>query len=337
MPDGVPRPPAPRTPPHPDVCDIDQATEGQRHTRQGYGHPDVTIAAIAAGQHGVVSRWQLRDAGLSAAEIDGRISTRRLHQLHRAVFAVGHPVIGVRGVWLAAVLAGGPGALLSHRSAAALHGLLRPRGPTHVTVSNTRRRHGRGLRIHSSRALGPADRAFVGAIPVTAVPRTLLDLAATADRRTLKRAFEEADRLRLLRLADLEALRDRAHGHHGLRAYRSVLAAHSAPADVHSELERLFLELCEEGGLPQPSVDVLVEGYRVDCHWPASGLVVELDGWSYHRTRSSHEHDHARTVDLELAGYEVLRFSHGQVAAAPGRVVARLRQALLSPARRRGA
>ncbi len=150
-------------------------------------------------------------------------------------------------------------------------------------------------------------------------------------RRGAQRAFEEADGFRLLHLGEVMNLRGRVHGHHGLRIFDSVAAAHRVPPDVKSELERRFLELCEAATIPLPTMNVHVEGHLVDCHWPANRVVVELDGWAYHRTRTSHEHDHAQT-ELELAGYEVIRFTWLQVTERQEQVVERVRRALAGTA-----
>jgi hypothetical protein len=279
-----------------------------------------------------VARRQLRAAGLTPKQIDRRISTGVLFPLHRAVYAIGHDLLSQRGRWLAAVLACGPKALLSHRSAAALHGLLpAPGRSAHVTAARTTRRSSPGIRVHRARHLREGDRALIDRIPVTSVARTLMDLAVSTDHHTLARAFEEADRLRILRLAELEELRARSHGHHGMRLFDAVLSNHTMPADLLSELEKLFLELCQDHAIPAPSSNVLVEGHKVDFHWHAERVVVELDGWAYHRTRVSHERDHAQTTELELAGYEVLRFTYRQVTDQPDRVIARVRRALTPP------
>ncbi len=317
--------------------DIDHRRGSQGHTRPAFEHADRRIARLAGRQHGVASRGQLLGAGVTARQIDRRIAHGLLHPLHRGVYAVGANVLSQRGVWLAAVLACGPGALLSHRSAAALHGLVRARGPSDVTVGNRRRERPR-LRTHHARTLLPADRTLVDRIPATSIPRTLLDLAAVADLHTVRRAFEEAERLRLLRMRELEDLRRRCHGHHGTGRFDAALAAHRAPPEVRSELERLLLELCERGGIPLPAVNVQVGCHLVDCLWTGERVVAELDGWTYHRTRAAHERDHQRTTELELGGYVVLRFTYRQVTEQAERVTARLRQALRSvPARRRDA
>lgn len=162
-----------------DVSNIGRLRGSKRDTRRPKAPADRVIADLARVQHGVVSRAQLEAGSLSADQVNGRIASGLLHRAHRGVFAVGHPVLSPRGTWLAAVLACGPGALLSHRSAAALHGLLRARGPSHVTATKGRRRHGRHLRLHSCRAFPDSDRTVVDRIPVASIPRTLLDLAAT--------------------------------------------------------------------------------------------------------------------------------------------------------------
>ena len=172
---------------------------------------------------------------------------------------------------------------------------------------------------------------------MTSIPRTLLDLAEVADRRSLARAFEEADRLGLLHLHGLEGVRARAHGRHGLPLFDAVIAAHRAPLDVRSELERRFLELCEEAGIPLPSLNVLVERWVVDCLWPEAHLIVELDGFAYHRTRAAYERDRERDLGVALAGFAVLRFSWAQVTRSRGMVAAALRRELATRARRRDA
>lgn len=158
------------------------------------------MAALAGWQHGVVAHWQLLGLGLGESGIERRLWEGRLHRVHRNVYAVGHPRIGQRGWWWAAVLAYGPGALLSHRSAAALWGLWRPRGPIDVTAPTGRQGVSRrkGIWIHRCK-IDPEERTTRGDIPVTTVARTLFDLAEVADFRRLEQAWEEADRLRLLR------------------------------------------------------------------------------------------------------------------------------------------
>ncbi len=182
--------------------------------------------------------------------------------------------------------------------------------------------------MHRTRHLTDAERARVDAIPTTSIPRTLLDLAETVEATTLARAFEEADRLRVLSVADLLELRARSDGRRGLRAFDSALAAHTYPADTRSELERRFLDLCAEEGLPLPSLNVLVEGHVVDCLWASQRLVVELDGYAFHKTRVAHERDHGRDTDLALAGYTVHRFTSRQVCDQAARVIGLVRSSL---------
>lgn len=230
---------------------------------------------------------------------------------------------------MAAVLAYGPEAVLSHGSAAALWGILRRRaGSIHVTKAGRQRgRRGQELTLHGTTHLPERDRDVVDGIPLTSVPRTLLDLAG-GDPGSLRRALEEADRLGLLQRRALVELGDRSAGHRGIREFRQALGAHIRPPDVDSELERLFLDLCLREGIPLPSSNVLVAGHEVDCLWSSARLVVELDGYAFHRTRAAHDRDHERDVDLALAGYAVRRFTFRQVVDQPGRVAAALRQAL---------
>ena len=223
---------------------------------------------------------------------------------------------------MAAVLACGPGAALSHRDAAALWAL-RPnnRAAIEVTVVGGHRPGQRGITIHRTRALHEDERTVVDGIPVTTVARTLLDLAEVVDRRQVERAFEEAERRRLFDLRALETLARRHHGRRGLGVINELLAEATQPPATRSELERRFLDLCREAGLPQPQVNTLVAGFEVDMAWPEARLVVELDGHEFHRTRAAFERDRARDAALQVAGHRVLRVTDRRLTRERGAVV----------------
>lgn len=284
---------------------------------------------LAARQHGVASRAQLTELGLSADAINRRIRAGRLHPVHRGVFAVGHPRITTWGRWMAALLACGPEAVLSHQTAASLWGLLAAsRSTIDVTVPGRRRRRRPGIRLHQPRALDAADRTFREGFRVTTVARTLLDLAAVVDPPTLRRAFEEADRLGYLDLVELRGVRSRAGGRPGLRALDSLLDAALEPPDVRSDLERRFVELCRRYRLPPPALNVLVAGHVVDAVWPDARLVVELDGYAFHRSRGAFERDRRRDADLQLAGYDVWRPTFRRLKDEPATVASEIRTML---------
>ena len=217
---------------------------------------DRAIAALAARQHGVVSADQLLTCGLSRKAIRGRVAAGRLHAVHAGVYAVGHPAVGDHGRWLAAVLAGGSGAVLSHRSAAELWGLM-PATSRIPDVSVPRGRRPRAtVSFHRPPRLDRVDLTARDGIPVTAAARTLLDLAAVLAPRQLERAFDEADRLHLLDRGRLRALCER-RGQRGVREFRR-LAARLLPAAVstRSALEYRFLKLCRDRGLPRSEANV---------------------------------------------------------------------------------
>jgi hypothetical protein len=291
---------------------------------------DRRIAALASRQHGVVSRAQLKAAGLSRHAIDGRLGSGHLIALHRGVYAVGHRALTPHARWLAAVLACGPGAVLSHASAATLWELrgsgLRP----HVTVPTTAgRRAPSGVRLHRYRSLGDEEVTTHRAIPVTTVERTLLDLAATLRRRALERAVDQAEVLRLLDHRRLLTLLDAHRGRPGSRALAELLDQHQLGSTLtRSDLEELFLEFCDRHGIPRPHVNQRVTDIQVDFHWPDHRLVVEVDGWAYHRTRAAFERDRARDARLAAVGYRTLRFTDRQLDQDPDTVVAALRGSL---------
>lgn len=275
----------------------------------------------------MVSARQLLAVGLTHSAVHERMTSGRLHRVHRAVYAVGHRLLTPRGRWMAAVLAGGDGALLSHRAALALWDLRpAPSGSLDILVPGRGRRSRPGIRIHSSLHIHPDDRARVDGIPVTAVPRTLLDYADLARQQWLRVAVEAAIRRDLLDGRALDALLDRSAGRRGAAALRrAVDAVAGAPALTQSELENRFLALIRAAGLPEPQVNVMVDGYMVDCFWPEANLVVELDGWQFHRTRRQFVADRRKDAVHQLAGRRVLRFTDERIGQEPARVVAEVR------------
>ena len=292
--------------------------------------PDGGLAELAAAQYGVVARGQLRAAGLSDTAIARRVQAGRLHRVHRGVYAVGHTALSPSGRWIAAVLACGPGAVLSHASAAALWGL-RPSASTRisVTVPASVTRRVPGLRVHRARSLGVDEVATERGIPVTSAARTVLDLAATLSDRALERLLDQAERARLTDTPSVEAVA-RAHpGHRGAGRLLRVLAVHLPGTTVtRSDLEERMLALCRAHALPRPQVNHTVAGLEVDFLFATERLVVETDGWAYHRGRAAFERDHERDAVLARAGHRVLRFTHGQVVTEPGAVAATIVAAL---------
>jgi Protein of unknown function (DUF559)/Transcriptional regulator, AbiEi antitoxin len=285
------------------------------------------IRELAERQHGVVARRQLLAAGLDGGLIDERLSSGRLTLVHRGVYAVGHRRKDLRERWMAAVLACGDRAALSHSSAAHLWDLRGSRGCVEVTRASggTSRR---GIFLHQARLRG-ADVTREAGIMVTTIERTLLDLAARLDLRQIERAVVAADRTGRLRWGDLGRVLAEGRCRPGVGRLRMVAGAVDPGArDVRSPLEVDFLALCREAGLPTPAVNVLLEGRLVDFVWPAERVVVETDGYAYHGDRLSFERDHETTVALSAAGYDVLRATYRMLDADPGRFLDLVRRSL---------
>jgi very-short-patch-repair endonuclease len=291
---------------------------------------DRWISALAARQHGVVATRQLRAFGLTDRGVAHRVANGKLHRVHRGVYAVGHPVLTPHGRWMAGVLAGGPGAVLSHAAAAALWGL-RPSAAVivDVTVPGTGSRKRQGLRIHRARTL---ETTTYERVPVTTPERTILDLAATLQRRPLERLLDQAENTRLTDVPSLEALA-RAHtGHRGAPKLLAALDTHTpSTTRTRSGLEERFLAICRRHGLPQPRVNHYVEGRERDFVFPGQRLVIEIDSFTHHRSRRAFEDDRYRDATLLQAGYRTLRITDTQVEYAPDEVAATL-QAILRPA-----
>jgi hypothetical protein len=289
--------------------------------------PDQRIAELARRQHGIVSRAQLVALGVSEAAIDGRVRRGRLHRVHQAVYVVGYPTLTRNARFMAAVLACGKGAALSHFSAAVLWGMLNDGGGAiHVTAAGRRRRP--GLVLHEAGLSGEEVKKRAG-IAVTAPARTLIDLADVAPRRTLERAIDEAEFLRL----DCTGLAPR-HGRAGCGLLMSVLAEHRPGSTrTKSHLEELFIALCDEHGLPRPEVNVYVEGYECDFVWREQRLIVETDGGAAHGTRKAKRRDPVRDAVLMIAGWRVWRLSYEQLLRHPGMVAEQLDGLGITPAR----
>lgn len=290
-----------------------------------------SIADLAGKQHGVVARRQLLGIGLDRWAIGRRVAAGTLHPLHDGwVYSLGPGPLSKPGRYLAAVMACGADAVLSHRSAADFWGLRRSDVRAEVTVPQVCRRI-RGLQVHRSRILTPADRTIRDGIPVTSVARTLLDLSAVLRPSDLAVAIDRAERLDLFDLGAVVDVLDRARGRRGARALRQAVAAYR-PSTQKSRLERRFKELLEaERDIPRPSFNALVDGetgtHEVDAYWPAERLAVQVDGFEFHRTRRDRERDAASDADLELAGYRVVRFTWDDVTVHGERTRRRVRLA----------
>lgn len=296
--------------------------------------PSQRIALLAEAQHGVVHFDQLLAAGLSVGAINSWVRTGRLHRLHRGVFAVGHRHLTRHGRWLAAVLALGEGAVLSHVSAAALWGI-RPSSSAaiHVTVPTSAGRPNRsGIVVHRSRTLAAADVTRHEAIPVTSIARTQLDLAGMLARGPLERAVERSLQLRLFDLQATRAVIAANPRRPGATTLATLITTiHDEPALTRSGLEALMRDLCDTHAIARPEVNQVVEGHEVDFFWRAQRLVVETDGHETHGTRAAFESDRAKDARLTTLGYRVVRFTHRRLVYEQQTVVQTLR-ALLAPA-----
>jgi hypothetical protein len=268
---------------------------------------------LAAKQHGIVTRRDLLRLGFSPEAIDHRVERGRLHPVGRGVYAVGWPQTTRQRRWMAAVLACGDGAALSHRSAAALWRIGEERS-TSIDVSVRRRcRHRRrGIRARSRPSLPAGDIVLLTGIPTTRPARTLVDLATELDAGALERAVNEADKHNLIDPDSLRDALDHFSGEPGVRPLRTLLDRQAFRLS-DSELERLFRPIAAAAGLPPPLTKAMVNGFEVDFHWPDLGLVIETDGLRYHRTPSAQARDRLRDQTHTAAGLTPLRFTHWQV------------------------
>lgn len=242
----------------------------------------------------------------------------------RGVYAVGRPGLSREGRWMAAVLVCGPGSALSHYSAGLLTGIcVDSRAEVEVSVSSSAGRRRPGIRIHRRPGLPSTDLTTHHGIPVTGPIRTLLDLATRLESPALEAAINAADRLSLIDPESLRTALGRRRGERGVAPLRRVLDRRTFRL-TDSELERRFLRVVAQAGLPPPRTGEHVNGFRVDFLWPTLGLVVETDGLRYHRTPAQQARDRLRDQAHSAAGLIPLRFTHAQVRYEPEQVQATL-------------
>jgi len=292
------------------------------------------LAARATRQHGVIARRQLLELGFTRHQIETMRAARRLHDIHRGVYAVGHRALSERGHWMAAVLACGPGALLSHRSCGALAGILRTAiAYVEVTVPSPRGRID-GVRAYVRSRTAAVDRDEIDAIPCTSLARTLLDLATVVPRRRLERACDEAEAQEIFDLRAIGDVLDRSRGCRGTARLRAVLEEHAIGTTLtRPGLEERALAALDRAGLRRPEVnaDVVCRdgiGREVDFLWRRERLVLETDGGQFHRTPRQIERDRRKEAHLVRAGYRVLRATWLQVEREPETVALMVAAAL---------
>ncbi len=263
-----------------------------------------SIAALAAQQRGLVTRKQLLAAGIPERSVSRRLAAGRLHRLHRGVYLVGHPVPPPLALELAALLACGPTAVLSHRTAAVLWRFLPSwAGPVEVIAPDRRCRPRPGLKPHAAKLQRP-EITTRQALRITTPARTLADLASVLDPTELERATNEAEVL-------------------------GLVEGRSARAGVtRSEAERRLLALLRRAGLPPTATNTRIAGQEVDVLYAEARLVVEMDGYAFHRTRAAFERDRRRDAELAAAGFRVVRVTWRALTTEPEALIARLAGAL---------
>ncbi|MEJ2503820.1 MAG: type IV toxin-antitoxin system AbiEi family antitoxin domain-containing protein [Gemmatimonadota bacterium] len=275
---------------------------------------DRQIEELAARQHGVVTRAQLLSMGVSASAIGRRARAGRLRRAHAGVYLVG-PIQSPRAPEMAAVLAGGPGAVLSHENALQVLGMSRrdrPR-PIHVTVPGSGRGKRPGIRFHRVATLARDEEIVVDGMPVTSPARTLADVAGRLGHGEVELALARAERAALVTAEEMADLPRRYAGRPGAPLLRAVVEARAGPSLTRSEAERRCLALLAEARLPRPYVNVPVGPYELDLFWPDLGVAVEIDGYAHHASRARFEGDRRKDRWLHARGIRVVRLTWRQI------------------------
>jgi hypothetical protein len=297
------------------------------------GRTPVELTTLATHQHGVVSARQLLALGFSPQLLVAEADRGRLIPLHQGVYAVGHRRLTWHGRCWAAVLGAEANevdevvwpAVASHGSAAYLWGIYRYAPEAIDVTAPIRRRATREFRVHFSSILAREDRVEKEGIPVTSVPRLLLDLAIRARANQVDRLLERAEELELLDLHAVEDVLDRAGGHRGRGRLRRALALYQPdPSFTRSRFEKSFRRRVVAAGLPTPSMNFNAEGYELDAYWPNLRFAVELDLFETHGARAAFERDHVRQEELKLLGVEMIRVTRPRLLREPETVMRNL-------------
>jgi very-short-patch-repair endonuclease len=290
---------------------------------------DRVIAEVARSQHGVVARAQLLAAGISRHQIALRLRNGRLHEMHRSVYLVGHAVRPQHAAEMAALLACGRHAVLSHRSAAAVWEVLPypARAPAWVTVPLvwSARRH--GIRLYRAELEARDIRRRHG-MPLTSPPRTILDLAPLLDGDELERVVAEAHYRRLASETELRRQLERNPHKRGVVSLRRVLGQRGGPRRTRSSGERALLRLLREHGIDGFETNARIDGYEVDFLWRDRNLVVEVDGYDAHSGRAAFERDRLKAATLRANGTSVMPITGRQIRSDPAGVIGRILRAL---------
>jgi hypothetical protein len=282
---------------------------------------------LATDQYGVVSTRQLGGLGYTKSSVAKAAKAGRLHRVHRGVYVVGYRRLSWRGRCMAAVLASSP-CVASHLSAGWLWGLVRFQPSTQHVTAPTARHAKRSFVVHRAE-LSEEDRTFYERIPVTSVSRTILDLAVGSSLREIKRQLQRGDDFKVFDLREMRELLARSNGHHGKAKVEAALdGIRPQRAFTRSGLERRFLEVMREAGLPEPSMNLFVEGFEIDAYWADHRFGVELDVYETHGSRLSFEEDRERDDALLLAGIETTRVTGPRLDREPGAVVDSVRRHL---------
>jgi len=291
---------------------------------------DADLGDLARRQHGVATRDQLLRLGVSPGALSRWVRAGRMRRLHRGVYAIS-PILAPHASEMAAVLACGTGALVSHGSAGALWGVIPAKEgalPVEVVHPGGNARSLPGVRVHRPVGLLPSDRARVNGIPVTSLPRTLLDLAAVRAVGELELAVARAAREHRLDLRAFARRVAQLRGRRGVRALRAVLEAEAGPTLTRSEAEARFLALVRTAGLPAPECNVRLGSYEIDFLWREEAMAVEVDGFRFHGTRRRFEHDRRRASWLASRGVQVVPLTWRQIVDEPMATAVQVGQAL---------
>jgi hypothetical protein len=289
---------------------------------------DRKVAALAGGQHGVVGRWQLREIGLTERLIRTRVSHGGLNRLHRGVYAVGHRAITVEGRWMAAALAHGPRAVLSHRSAGQFWGLFPRRSIEPEVTGPGSQKTKQGIVAH--RATLMADEVVrVRGVPVTSVPRTMFDLAGMLKEREVERAWNEMEVREYRSPLSVPDLIERYPGRKGTLLLARLADRKTLPVGItRNELEEAFLGLIDRFGLPRPRMNAHLairdRFYEIDCLWEDRKIAIELDGGGAHGTKRAFQKDRERDRILTAERYTTARITWDQIQFTPSEVASDL-------------